>query len=400
MDSNIKVIIDHQIIKSVYWGGKFLDTNTEIDLSFSDALRLSRIYKVKFPKFNLSYDPQHWKEKRFGITGDADAVSGFGNCTINLIKYSERAGYDVRWIGRQMDVAELNHLFRKQIPNDIGMVWHDQPRDFWLETPFKKNIAIIPFETTRIPGSWVPKINTFDALFVPCRQNIQMMQDSGVKIPVELIHWGVDPNKFYPLERNNTVFTFGIMGALSVRKGIDILVDAFVAAFPRHLKDVKLIVKTSYNVYPFMVKDPRIEVQMTPVSHQELLDNFVRKIDCFVFPTRGEGAGLPPLEMAATGVPTIVTGWSGPADYMCDAMGWSLDYTMEPAENFSKMVYKENCGVWAKPKIDDLVEKMRYAYSHQDEVKERGAWAAEYIKRYWLWEQRIGEFLTALDKHL
>jgi glycosyltransferase involved in cell wall biosynthesis len=40
--------------------------------------------------------------------------------------------------------------------------------------------------------------------------------------------------------------------------------------------------------------------------------------DVFVWPTMGEGFGLPPLEKLAHGIPAFATFWSGPKDYQQD----------------------------------------------------------------------------------
>ena len=403
-EEKVEVKINHNKVQSLLWNDVFLPTNKWIQINVSDALRLARIYPVEFTIPTKSYNPETYiKDKIFGLTGDADTKSGYGNCTVNLVTYSLEKGYDVRWIGKNNYSPFFRNLAQKPIPLDIAMVWHEQPKSDWLKSPFAKNIAITPFETTRIPRSWVPLLNTMDAVFVPCKQNIQMMKDSGVRVPIELIKWGVDETKWYPVQRNNKVFTFGTMGALSLRKGTDILTKAFQLAFPKDkFKDVRLIAKTSYYRYDFWEKDdPRIIIQMTPVEENDLLNDFVKQVDCFVFPTRGEGFGLPPLEMMATGVPAIVTNWSGPADYINDEVGYPLnDYKMVPADSFTKDIYKEDCGYWAEPSVDELVEKMRYCYYHPDEVKKKGEKAAEYVKNNWLWKDVITYFHNALDKHL
>ena len=405
MEDTIEVKINHGKARSLLWNDVFVPTNEKVHLKVSDALRLSRIYPTEFVLPISRYNPDRYvEEKMFGFTGDADNKSGYGNCTINLIQYSLDRGYDVRWVGQNNYSSHFRRLAQKEIPLDIGMVYHEQPKSSWLNSPFERNIAITPFETTRIPRSWVPLLNTMNAVFVPCHQNVQMMKDSGVRVPVEVIKWGIDERKWYPLERKEKdVFIFGTMGALSVRKGTDILTRAFELAFPKkQYKDVRLIAKTSYYRYDFWEKDdPRITVQMTPVEHQELLDDFVKKIDCFVFPTRGEGFGLDPLEIMATGIPAIVTNWSGPKEYMSDEVGWPLKkFKMVPADAFTKETYKEDCGNWADPDVDELVETMRYCYNHPDEVRMKGQKAAEYVAQNWKWSDVIGDFHRALDKYL
>ena len=402
MEQKTTVVVDDSRVRSVYYNGTFFDTNVPREVTVSDALRISRLFKtvVTYPK--MPYDSSHWKNNKiFGLSADVDKTSGFGNCSYNLIKYSRDAGFDVRWLGRALSTPELTTLGDSEILLDGAMVWHDQPRDSWLTSPFAKNIAIVPFETTKIPSSWVDKINYFSALFVPCKQNIQMMRDSGVKVPIELIHWGVDEEKFYPLERDNKIFTIGTMGALSYRKGTDILVEAFQKAFPpMYFPDVRLLCKTSYNVFPFMKKDKRIQVIQGQYDHDWMINEFAKKIDVFAFPTRGEGFGLTPLEMMATGVPAIVTGWSGPEEYMNEDVGWKIEYDMEEATNFTNEIYKEYCGQWAKPKIDHLVEILRHTYYNREDVLRKGKNAAECVKENWLWKDKIQMYLAALDKHL
>jgi glycosyltransferase involved in cell wall biosynthesis len=102
----------------------------------------------------------------------------------------------------------------------------------------------------------------------------------------------------------------------------------------------------------------------------------------------------------ATGVPAIVTGWSGPLEYATTETGWLINHKMEEAKNFTDIIYKENCGSWASPDKDHLKQLMRYAYEHQDEVRAKGRKAAEYVRRNWLWPNKIKMFHEALGKHL
>ena len=398
----MKAIIENSKASSILHDGKFYDTKKPLDLTFSEAFRLTRVTDIKVDYDNVPYDPQIWKNEKFiNFFGDIDGVSGFGGVSQALITNSY-PNIKSALVGKMFNVRNQTIFAanNRNLNQAAAMVWHDQPREQWLYSPFKKNIAIIPFETTRIPRSWVGKIGYFDALLTPCKQNIQMFRDSGVKIPIELIHWGVDPLKYYPIKREeNPVFTFGHMGALSLRKGTDVLVEAFTEEFKTE-KDVKLICKSSFPNYPFANKDKRIEVHLSPWPHQELMNQFFKRVDCFVFPTRGEGFGLTPLEAMATGIPSIVTGWSGPLEYMTPETGWLIDYKMVPAKNFSETVYKEDCGDWAEPSKEHLKHLMRYAYEHRDEVKAKGAAAAQHVKESWLWGDKIKMYEEALSKHL
>lgn len=390
--------------REILFEGKWYPIGKPIDVDFSTALRMKRALHAIVPYEKSNYDPKLWTEgKKATLIADIDSISGWGNVGLNLLKYSRFAKFSL--VGKVYNVRNpyVASAEARTVEMQSAAIWHEQPKSEWLLSPFSKNIAIVPFETTLVPPSWVARINSFDALLVPCEQNKKMMIDSGVTVPIEIIHWGVDTEKFQEIDRRDDgVFTFGHMGALSRRKGTHILVDAFTRAFPTE-KDVKLICKTSNRHYPFMSKDKRIEVQMGPVSHEELMNDFFKRTDCFVFPTLGEGFGLTPLEAMSTGLPAIVTGWSGPMEYMTPEVGWTIDFSMDEAREFSDAktgVYKEPCGDWAIPSVDHLVRLMRYAYEHQDEVKAKGKAAAQYVRNEWTWDKQIGLFEDALNKHL
>jgi len=389
--------------REIYLDNQWYKIGVPVEMELASILRHRRSIGIAFPDVERpAYDKTLWKrDKIFGLTGDADTQSGFGNCTVNLITYSDKEGYDVRWIGKNNNVPEIRRFASKELPQEMAMVWHEQPREEWNKSPFAKNMALVPFETTRIPQSWVPKINRFDALLVPCEQNVIMMRDSGVKIPISVIRWGVDLKKFKPVERHNQHFTFGTMGALSERKGTDVLVKAFELAFPRYqYPNVRLICKSSHNMFKWGVKDDRITINLNAINHEDLINTFVNKIDCFVFPSRGEGAGLPPMEMMATGLPVIGSNWSGMADYMGEEYSYPLNkFRMVPATAFSEKLYKEDCGSWWEPSVEELADVMKYVYTHQDEARNKGQKAIEYIQKNWTWDMGIQTFLKAMDKY-
>lgn len=400
----MKIIIPRNGSKGreILYQNKWYEFDKPYEVDLSTALRMKRELNVDLVYTKYQYDPNLWKNEKIAtFISDIDTTSGWGNVSIQLLKNSP--GIKFSQIGRLTDITEPLVLAaaRRDINQNSAAIIHEQPKSDWILSPFSKNICITPFETTKVPASWVPRLNSMDAVLVPCKQNIQMMKDSGVIKPVDLIHWGVDTSKFFPISRREgRPFTFGHMGALSIRKGTDILVRAFKAAFPTET-DVRLINKTSNRGYPFMdFKDKRIEVQMGAVPHGQLIRDFFEQIDCFVFPTRGEGFGLPPLEAMATGVPAIATGWSGIVEFLDNRHGWLIDYTMDKAVEFDQKVYHEDCGDWAVPSFDHLVYLLRYAYEHRDEVKQKGLLAQEFVKNEWAWDKKISLFHDALHRYL
>jgi glycosyltransferase involved in cell wall biosynthesis len=399
----MKVVINNPN-RMLCYDNDFYDTNVPIEMDVEKAMRLNRVATItaEYPP-PAEYDPKIWKAKReFTFVSDLDPYSGWGNVTFNLLKYSPE--FYPSLVGKMYDINDsfILNARRKKVNLNGACVWHEQPRAWWLNTPFGRNVGIVPWETTQCPPSWVARINNMDALLVPCKQNIEAFKNSGVTVPIDLIHWGVDAKRFSYIDRTDKeTFTFASMGALSERKGTDLLIRAFSDAFPLpHFRHVRLILKTSHRSFPFTVKDPRIKVMMSTLEHNDLIDEFFKKIDCFVFPTRGEGFGLPALESLALGFPTIATKWAGIAEFMTDEYGYCLDYKMKDAVDFTKIVYKEECGQWAEPDYDHLVQTMRDVLANRNAAKEKGKDAAEFVKKNWLWEHQISLYKDALNKYL
>src|SRR6185295_2786220 len=59
----------------------------------------------------------------------------------------------------------------------------------------------------------------------------------------------------------------------------------------------------------------QIELRLGNYSEEGDLARLYHEAHCFVLPTRGEGFGMPILEAMATGLPVIVTGYSGHLDF-------------------------------------------------------------------------------------
>ena len=83
-------------------------------------------------------------------------------------------------------------------------------------------------------------------------------------------------------------------------------------------------------------------------------------VKCLVSLTRGEGYGLPILEAAAAGLPTIVTGWSGHIDFLRNGKFISVDYNLTPihSSRVDGQIFLQGTR-WASPKEKDAKRKLR-----------------------------------------
>jgi glycosyltransferase involved in cell wall biosynthesis len=221
---------------------------------------------------------------------------------------------------------------------DRPLTKHDAPglvydfRTGAAELHSERTIYYSVWETTVIPVWVVEEINAAASLvYAACHENARIARANGVKPPVRVLHHGVDPERFPLLERprdGDEPFTFGSNGVLTARKGMDVLMRAFEEEFAPH-EPVRLVLKHSYNRYTGQTpRDPRISLTHAFLDGDDLLE-FLRGLDAYVLPSRGEGFGLTGLEAMATGLPLIATDWSGPADYLDPADTFPLRYRLE-----------------------------------------------------------------------
>jgi glycosyltransferase involved in cell wall biosynthesis len=309
---------------------------------------------------------------------------GFATVGSQLILALERQGIDITLapfgnqapFGYERFGKPLDHLGKLA----FYYHYHLKPSDLGCE----RIITYFMWEATRIPSHIVQEINASSCLlYVPCQQNAESFRECGVRIPVKILHHGVDAAQFPFLERpQRDVFTFGSFGQFTLRKAIDVLVSAFEDEFSP-AEPVRLFLKTS-GPTPASAKDnPRVTL-MKGVVNQDSLLALLREMDAFVMPSRGEGFGLCGIEAMSTGLPLIATNWGGPADYLNRDDSFPLSYELTDIVGHSKYH-----GQWAEPDYEHLRHLMRWLFEHPAEAREKGRLAADRVHRDWTWDRVV-----------
>lgn len=304
---------------------------------------------------------------------------------------------------------------RDMLPEEWAVLTDDQKK--LLSRPFEKQklgiIKTIPtvfykntsqyrigytmVENTRIGKKWVKECNRMDAIFVPSQFLVDVFKECGVTRPVLPVKQGIHSSKFpYSKRRLKSKFIFGTIGYQDDRKNWKDLVQAFVSEFDNS-EPVELWIKNSnqyWNNTAF--NDPRIRTINRMYTFEEI-QRLYSYFDCFVFPSHAEGSGLPPREAMATGLPVILTNWSG----LTEIADPQFSYPLTPvAIDYPDVRGEEQPGFMARIDVTELMYWMRYVYEHQDEARAKGLKASRYIHKEWSWEACGEDMLQKIRRFL
>ena len=341
-------------------------------------------------------------------------VYGFTNSTINILHAMDKEGIDVTYRcihGEEpldRDDPLITVLRNKEVDENKPEIIYGSVIDF-LKSNGKYKIGYTMTEVSGISHEWAEICNTkVQEIWLPTQFNIFAFLNSGVKTPIYKIPLGINNKIFHPFEKSfrySEKFTFLSLFQWSLRKGPDLLLKAFNKAFEKN-NDVVLVIKTTS--YTFESLKEEIGKYSKYLNSKIIIDNrrlpeyllgdIYRAADCFVFPTRAEGWGMPILEAMACGLPTIATGWGCQTEFFNKENGaYPLRFKLKKL-NKSTKIYKNHC--WAEPSLEHLVHLMRYIYENQDKVIPKAKELGKKIIKDWSYEntaRKIKERLKQLN---
>ena len=251
--------------------------------------------------------------------------------------------------------------------------------------------ALLYWDSDFIPPEFAEVLNQYDELYgVSTFVAGVMAEATGRKVGV--IQHGIWPEECpYVPPVTDGPFTFLHLGQVDARKATDLLMRAFVAAFPNGKEDVRLVVKCpagqgdgarAWHV-EHGKEDPRIVVDARNMARRELAAYF-HGCHAVVLPSRCEGFGLVGLEALAHGRRVIATGWSGPADYVDAADCVVLSAT--------KIVdAPQYPGHAREVDFEALVEALRAVAGDRDDAERTGLAARARVIERWSWVDRVHE---------
>ena len=276
------------------------------------------------------------------------------------------------------------------------------------------------WESSELPKSFVKEYKKVDLLITACKWSRNIGRKQGLQS--EIWHHGID-DRFHYIERNNETFTFLHYNAYEFRKGWEIALEAFLKEFKPNEK-VKLILKArerkesmwlfpkkrltqedyakskqdpNYLINSLSLGYPNIKEIIGHVSDEEMV-RINQEANCFVFPAKGEGWGLPPMEAAATGMIPILpnkgcfTEWFDTETMIENKIsGWINSEPRYP-------------GVMFYPSVSDLRKKMRMAFNewtnNREEWDRKARLGADRIKKKYNWNKIINDLYIILTQNV
>lgn len=290
----------------------------------------------------------------------------------------------------------------------------------------RRNVGYAFFEQTTFQPSSIETARTlYDVLATGSSWCSEILRQHGLS-EVRTIVQGVDPTIFRPVPGGREFFgdRFVVFsgGKFALRRGQDLAIAAFKVLQERH-EDV-LLVTSWFNPVPAGVRTMRaspyihFEAPAGAVEHRTLIEGVLaangvdatraihlgplpnaamarvyRNSDIGLFPSRCEGGtNLVMMEYMACGRPAIATFGSGHKDVLTDENSLPLrrlrQATVRDGDDAPK--------VWHDAELEEVVEKLEWAYQNRERLAVLGARAAQDMTRF-TWANSARAFLELLQ---
>ncbi|MBU6335001.1 MAG: glycosyltransferase [Chloroflexi bacterium] len=298
----------------------------------------------------------------------------------------------------------IRALQRAPLRLDVPQVVY-APGDRFGKNSGAWRIGFTMHEADRLPAAWVEQAQQMDEIWVPTAWGAAVMRDSGITRPITVVPLGIDSARFAgaATPRHDGRVVFVSVFEWGLRKGWDVLLDAWAAAF-RADDPVQLVLKIDHRTPlgdPLRSIAERLPTGAAPVGviynralSPAQLTALYRGADCFVLPTRGEGWGMPILEAMACGIPAISTDWGGATAFFDAQCGYPIPLrALVPADAGGHYLRGAR---WAEPDGAALVELLRRAAGDHAERRRLGLAAARRAAE-WTWERAVDVLAARLQ---
>jgi glycosyltransferase involved in cell wall biosynthesis len=277
-------------------------------------------------------------------------------------------------------------------------------------------IQWIVFESTRIPEHILQVLHPADQVWVPSTWGKNVLLEHGIaRDRIYVVPEGVDGKMFHNFGRkiwtDARPFRFLMIGKYEDRKSFDETLEAFAQTHGNR-PDLELVIKSSY----FTNQDQKlqqlrnkidslgltnVQVLWGEMTKNQIADLY-RSCDVFVFPSKGEGWGLPLIEAAASGMTIITTKYSGQTEFLenIPSSVLGVDYVLTDITCPEYQRYypdsTNNWGQWARPDVFSIAACMQAACREYKKLYKNAQKNSGIIRNHHGWDMSVDQALAAM----
>jgi glycosyltransferase involved in cell wall biosynthesis len=308
---------------------------------------------------------------------------GYGSMAEYLAMGMKQAGAKVNLLPLTLDKKglsdELQMMLKGSRPGLDGPIlyfcWPNPELDRYLN---HENLFInTMWESSRLPRTWPEKLNRSRAVIVPTRFVAGVCRDSGVKVPIEVVSQGIDPDVYNFIKRPRRAgLTTLIVGTVIGRKNVKEGIEAWKIAFEKD-SDARLIIKARFGYNNYTPDDDRIRyIDINETTRG--IAHWYEKADVLLA-LGNEGFGLPLVEAMATGLPAIALDSEGQSD-ICEEAG-ELILSVKPCHwKVCDTAQFGKAGVRGIPDPEDIASKLQWINTHREEACAMGLAASKWVR--------------------
>lgn len=286
------------------------------------------------------------------------------------------------------------------------------------------NIGFIFFENASLDDAAIKRAGYYDKIIAGSSWNRDVIRDHGFEAAA-FVSQGVDLERFKPREKAGHFpgrFVVFSGGKLELRKGQDIVLEAFKKFHERHPD--ALLLTNWHNVWPEtfadLIRSPYIETAPTtntdgnislqawsqanglpagahidvgPIPNAKIPE-IMAEADVALFPNRCEGGtNLVAMETMASGIPCILSANTGHLDIISDGNCYPLNRQSTASAEM------DPSGIWRDSDVEEAVEALEQAYTNREDAKKRGEAGTGFMQRL-SWANQTTALIKELEEFL